>query len=55
MIDIDLERDESLQEAVNPFISSLLPHENYDATYFTQNLTVILRYIHIDEFKLAYR
>lgn len=55
MIDIDLGNDDSLQEAVNPFISSLLPHENYDAAYFTQNLNVLLRYIHLDEFKLEYR
>lgn len=55
MIDIDLTNDERLQEAVNPFISSLLPHENYDAAYFTQNLLVLLRYIHLDEFKLEYR
>lgn len=55
MIDIDLENDDNLQEAVNPFISSLLPHENYDATYFTQNLTILFRYIHLEEFKLEYR
>ena len=55
MIDIDLGNDENLQEAVNPFISSLLPHENYNAMYFTQNLTLLLRYIEIDEFKLEYR
>ena len=55
MIDIDLLNDEGLQEAVNPFISSLLPHENYDATYFTQNLTALLKYIHLDEYKLEYR
>lgn len=55
MIDIDLGNDENLQEAVNPFISSLLPHENYNAMYFTQNLTILLRYIEIDEFKLEYR
>lgn len=55
MIDIDLENDDNLQEAVNPFISSLLPHERYDPVYFTQNLTIIFRYIHLDEFKLEYR
>lgn len=55
MIDIDLENDDNLQEAVNPFISSLLPHENYNADYFTQNLNVLLKYVHEDEFKLEYR
>lgn len=55
MIDIDLENDENLQEAVNPFISSLLPHENYNSEYYTQNINLLLRYIHEDEFKLEYR
>ena len=55
MIDINLFEDEGLQEAINPFISSLLPHENYDASFFSQNLNILLRYIHLEEFKLEYR
>lgn len=55
MLDIDIIGDGELQDSVNPFISSLLPHENYDAGYFAQNLTAVFKYIRLEEFKLEYR
>ena len=44
-----------MQEAVKIFISSLLPHENYDSTYFIRNLEVIFKYIKLEEFQMEYR
>lgn len=55
MLDIDVINDEELQDSINPFISSLLPHEDYDSAYYSENLGVVFKYIHLDEFKLEYR
>ena len=55
MLKIDILQDEELQEAVKIFISSLLPHENYDSTYFIRNLEVIFKYIKLEEFQMEYR
>ena len=55
MLRIDILQDEELQEAVKIFISSLLPHENYDSTYFIRNLEVIFKYIKLEEFQMEYR
>lgn len=55
MLEIDVINDEDLQDSINPFISSLLPHENYDSEFFTQNLNAVFKYVHLDEFKLEYR
>lgn len=55
MLDIDILNDEDLQEVIKHFISSVLPHENYDPTCFGTNLMMLFKYIHLDEFKLDYR
>lgn len=55
MLSIDIVNDGDLQEAVNPFISSLLPHENYNVDYFSRNLEIVFHYIQLNEFKLEYR
>ena len=46
--------DEVLRTAVNQFISSLLPHEKFDASTFSMNLGVLLKYVHLDEFQMEY-
>lgn len=54
MIKIDLLHDEELQNAINSFISAMLPHSKYSPEYFTQNLNTILKYIHLDEMQMEY-
>jgi hypothetical protein len=55
LLDVDVAGDEELQIVVKRFISSLLPHENYDASCFGNNLTLLLKYVHLEEFKLEFR
>lgn len=54
MLKINLLEDEELQDNLNIFISSLLPHEKYDAEFFSQNLSIIFKFVHLDEFQLEY-
>lgn len=54
MLKIDLLEDEELCENLNVFISSMLPHEKYDAEFFSQNLEVVLNYVKLEEFQLEY-
>lgn len=55
MLNIDILQDEDLQSAVNTFISGLLPHSNYNAECFSQNLSVLLSYVEYNEFQMEYR
>lgn len=43
-----------LRTAINQFLSSLLPHKNFDAHFFTENLSTMLKYVHLDEFKMEH-
>lgn len=54
MLKFNFLEDEDLQNSINVFISSLLPHENYDAGFFSQNLGIIFKYVRQDEFQLEY-
>ena len=54
MIVIKILEDEELQDVVKKFISSLLPHQNYDATHFSPNLQGLFKYVHLDEFDMEY-
>lgn len=54
MLQINIGKDENLQDACNIFISALLPHEKYDSAYYTEILQTIFRYIKLDEFSGEY-
>lgn len=54
MIKVNIDKDENLQDAVNVFISALLPHENYDSAYFSEILNGIFDYIKLEEFSGPY-
>lgn len=54
MLNINIIEDEELQDIVNMFISSLLPHSKFEAKYFSENLNAIFKYIHLEEFNLEY-
>ena len=55
MLKIDVIHDEDLQDAVNNFISALLPHEFYEPSLFTEILNAIFKYVRLEEFQLEYR
>lgn len=55
MLNIDVLEDEEIQGVIKRFISSVLPHENYDANCFSVNLSTIFKYVRLEEFKLDYR
>ena len=55
MIKITIYKDEDLQNAVNNFISALLPHDNYNPVNFSEILNTIFKYVHLDEFEVEYR
>lgn len=55
MLDIDIINDEALQEVVNLFLSSLLPHSNYNPECFSNTLNVLCNYIEPDEMKMEYK
>lgn len=55
MLKFNLTEDESLCDALNIFISALLPHENFDSSLFSTTLETVFKYIHLDEFQLEYR
>lgn len=46
--------DEDLQKVVNQFISSLLPHEEYNYEFFSTNLQYVFHYIKLEEFSMEY-
>lgn len=54
MLQINIGKDENLQDACNIFISALLPHENYDAVYYTDVLQTLFRYVRLEEFSGEY-
>lgn len=54
MLKFNLQEDEVLRTAINRFLSSLLPHENFDTQFFTENLSIVLKYVHLDEFKMEH-
>ena len=54
MLKSNLQEDEVLRTAINRFLSSLLPHENFDTQFFTENLSIVLKYVHLDEFKMEH-
>ena len=54
MLRVDVLKDEVLQESVDKFISSVLPHENYDPQCFSANLDLLHRYVKLPEFSMEY-
>lgn len=54
MLKVNLIEDEELRSVVNAFISALLPHENFQSSMYSDVLTTLLKYIHLDEFKLEH-
>ena len=54
MITVNIIEDEDLQGVLKKFLSSLLPHQNYDADYFSTNLQSVFRYIHLEEMNMEY-
>lgn len=54
MITVNIIEDEDLQGVLKRFLSSLLPHQNYDADYFSTNLQSVFRYIHLEEMNMEY-
>lgn len=51
---INILKDEGLQEVCKPFISGMLPHENYKAEFFTDILQSLYLYIRLEEFSGPY-
>lgn len=54
MLQININKDENLQDACNIFISALLPHDRYNATYYTEILQTLFRYVRLEEFSGQY-
>lgn len=54
MLNVNLLEDEELRSVVNTFISALLPHESFESSMYSNVLTTLFKYIHLDEFKLEY-
>ena len=54
MLQININKDENLQDACNIFISALLPHDRYNATYYTEILQTLFRYVRLEEFSGPY-
>ena len=54
VLKINIMDDEELQGVVKEFISSLLPHENFNPEYFSSNLQYIFRYVKLEEFSMEY-
>lgn len=54
MIVIKIMEDEELQDVVKKMISSLLPHDKYDASFFGPNLQGIFKYVKLEEFDMEY-
>ena len=54
MIVVKIMEDEELQEVVKKFISSMLPHKNYDTNFLGPNLQGLFKYIHLEEFSMEY-
>lgn len=55
MLKINLIDDQELRYTVNCFISSLLPHQSYNPGFFTTNLCLLLKYVHLEEFQMEHR
>lgn len=54
MLQININKDENLQDACNIFISALLPHDRYNAIYYTEILQTLFRYVRLEEFSGPY-
>ena len=54
MISINLIEDEDLQDVLKKFISGLLPHKNYNSTFFSNILHSVFKYIHLEEMCMEY-
>lgn len=55
MIKINVLENEGIQDPVKKFISALLPHEEYDAKFFLGNLSILFKYIKLEEFTMEFR
>jgi len=55
LLKINVLDDDELRAAINKFISSMLPHEGYDAGHYSRNLGLVFRYVHLEEFTMEYR
>ena len=54
MLSINVIEDEELQEVLKKFLSSLLPHKNFDSAYFSTNLQSVFKYVHLEELTMEY-
>ena len=54
MLQINIDKDENLQDAYNVFISALLPHESYDSKFYIEILQTIFQYVRLEEFSGPY-
>lgn len=54
MLSINIFDDEELQKVLDIFISSLLPHKNFEDTLFNDVLQHVFKYIRLDEMHMEY-
>ncbi len=54
MLSINVIEDEELQEVLKKFLSSLLPHKNFDSAYFSTNLQSVFKYVHLEELTMEF-
>lgn len=54
MLNVNILDDEELQKVLDIFISSLLPHKNFESQLFNDVLQNVFRYIHLDEMHMEY-
>jgi hypothetical protein len=54
MISVNVIEDEDLQNVLKKFLSSLLPHKNFDASFFSNVLKSVFKYVHLEELSMEY-
>lgn len=54
MLSINILEDEELQDILKKFISSILPHENYNSSEFDTVLQSIFKYVKLEEMNMEY-
>ena len=54
MIKLELLNDDDLQDVLTRCLSGLLPHENYDQTYFLPILQMVTRYVELESMEMEF-
>lgn len=54
MLNVNILDDEQLSEVLDKFISSLIPHENYDSSFYSDTLSSVFKYIKLEEMSMEY-